>query len=79
MAFLPQRVRNLKGTWHKTISKSFNAFRCLYLQQKIDEWSLLAGRCKAEVVYDQDAHEVKNELLSWVIGQIRLDPYVAVL
>lgn len=63
----------------KQCKKDANAFLCLYLQQKINQWSLLAGRGKTEVVYYQDPHEVKHKLLSWVIGQIGLDAHVAVL
>lgn len=56
-----------------------HTFLCHYLQQKIDQWRLLAGRGETEVVDDQDSHEVKDELLSRVIGQIGLGSHIAVL
>lgn len=52
---------------------------CPHLQQQVNQRRLLAGRGKAEVVDDQDSHEVEDELLGWVIGQIGLGAHIAVL
>lgn len=50
-----------------------------HLQQQVDDGRLLARRRHAEVLHDQDPHEVKDVLLGWVVGQRRLGAHVAVL
>lgn len=52
---------------------------CIYLQQKINQWSLFAGRGKTEVVYYQDPHEVKNKLFRWMVCEVSLGAHIAVL
>ena len=49
-----------------------------HLQQKVDDGRLLAGRRHAQVVHDQDPHEVEDVLLGRVVGQGRLGAHVAV-
>lgn len=39
-----------------------------HLQQQVDDGRLLAGRRHAQVVHDQDPHEVKDVLLGRVVG-----------
>lgn len=49
-----------------------------YLQQHVDDGRLLAGWSHAQVVHDQDSHEVKDVLFGWVVGQGRLGAHVTV-
>ena len=49
-----------------------------HLQQEVDDGRLLAGRRHAQVVHDQDPHEVEDVLLGRVVGQGRLGAHVAV-
>lgn len=49
-----------------------------HLQQQVNDGRLLAGRGHAEVVHDQDPHEVKDVLFGWVVGQGRLGAHVTV-
>lgn len=52
---------------------------CLpHLQQQVDDGRLFAGRGHAQVVHDQDSHEVKDVLFGWVVGQGRLGADVTV-
>lgn len=51
---------------------------CSYLQQHINDGCLLAGWGHAEVVHDQNPHEVKDIFFGRVVGQGRLGAHVAV-
>ena len=49
-----------------------------HLQQQVDDGRLLAGRGHAEVVHDQDPHEVEDVLFGRVVGERRLGAHVTV-
>lgn len=50
-----------------------------HLQQQVDDGCLLARWRHAEVLHDEDPHEVKDVLFGRVVGQRRLGAHIAVL
>lgn len=49
-----------------------------HLKQQVNDGCLLAGRSHAEVVHDQNPHEVKDVLLGRVVGQGCLGAHITV-